>query len=512
MEKRFEQLLEERIRKSDSLLCVGLDPRPADVNLPDFGSYGERTGARPENSAESTSRIYDNLVEWGRRLIAETAEYTAAYKPNSAFYEAFGAAGVAALEAIIALVPADIPVILDCKRGDIGSTAQAYAEAAFGRLRADAVTLNPYMGKDAIAPFLQDARKGAFVLVKTSNPGSADMQTIVACKNNNGPGRGGCSVFEHTARLVDDWNAMPDIAGVAGAVVGATDLESLERVRQKHPDMWILCPGIGAQGGSLEESLLRGLRADGSGVLPVVARGITQADSPAEAAKSYRDAIRKVRTSFAGSGSAALGNDSPVSKEQALNAQICKGLVEEECFRTGQFTLKSGIVSPFYIDLRRVVRSPKLLRLVAKAYASAVKGLKFDRIAGIPVAALPLATAVSLETGIPMIYPRMEKKKHGTGNRIEGGFVAGERILLLDDLITTGGSKIEAVEILREAGLVVEDLVVLLERGSQGRQEMTAAGMELHSCMQLDEVFLYCREAGVISPEQEAQMREFAAS
>ncbi|THB64156.1 MAG: orotidine-5'-phosphate decarboxylase, partial [Spirochaetaceae bacterium] len=425
--------------------------------------------------------------------------------PNSAFYEAFGADGMLALAAIIDEIPADIPVILDCKRGDIGATAEAYADAAYGYLRADAVTLNPYMGKDAISPFIKDSRKAAFVLVKTSNPGSADFQQLVVASGDFSDGLP-CeevdSLYSVVAKAVKNWSP------ALGAVVGATDQATLAKVRADYPDMWILCPGIGAQGGSVEDVLKVGLGRDGAGILPVVARGITQSDDPAAAAQAYCQEIRDVRDKLA----AGTWHETASAKQVSLSRQICEGLVHEECFRVGEFRLKSGVMSPYYIDLRRVVTAPKLLRMVAQAYAAAVEGLDYDRIAGIPVAALPLATAVSLVTGKPMIYPRMEKKAHGTGNRIEGGFQPGEKILLLDDLITTGGSKLEAVEILREAGLVVEELVVLLERGTRGRKEMSEAGMRLHSCMLVDELFAYCHDEGIITPDQMAQMRSFTES
>jgi uridine monophosphate synthetase len=189
-----------------------------------------------------------------------------------------------------------------------------------------------------------------------------------------------------------------------------------------------------------------------------------------------------------------------------------KGLVDTGCFRLGSFTLKSGKISPFYIDLRRVISDPTLLDSVARAYCLTAEGLAYDRIAGIPAAALPLATATSLRLQTPMVWPRMPVKDHGTGVRVEGAFVKGERALLLDDLITTGASKIEAIEILREEGLIVEDLTVLIERGTQGRRDMESAGVKLRSFMHVREFFALCEELGVIDGVERVRLEAYADS
>jgi uridine monophosphate synthetase len=159
--------------------------------------------------------------------------------------------------------------------------------------------------------------------------------------------------------------------------------------------------------------------------------------------------------------------------------------------------------------------SPELLGLVAKAYASlleraALRGYSFDRIAGIPTAGLPLAAAVSLETGIPMIFPRMNAKSHGTGRFIEGAYSEGEQVLLLDDLITSGKSKLEAIEVLRQAGLKVDHLVVLLERGSQGRRDMSQAGVVLEAFAHVNEFFPLLESMDILSSAERKRMEEYA--
>ncbi|HSD84570.1 MAG TPA: orotidine-5'-phosphate decarboxylase, partial [Anaerolineae bacterium] len=370
----FFERLERRAREIDSLLCVGLDPRAPDA-----------ASAREECF----------------RLIAATAGFALAFKPNAAFFEALGAEGVAALKDVIAHVPRGIPVILDAKRGDIADTAEAYARAAFDELGAQAITLNPYLGSEALRPFLSRSDRGAFVLCKTSNPGADEFQGLRVLPPDDGPvgGDGGPSfLYETVAQHARRWNAN----GNVGLVVGATDAQALARVRSAAPGLWFLVPGIGAQGGDLEAALEAGLRADGLGLIVNVSRAISQAVDPGAAAQKMRDEINRWRLEI-GSQKLEMGNEAPAdhlptSQGRPLTsfAQLAQDLIDSQCVRFGQFTLKSGIVSPIYLDLRRLVTYPPILWRVAQAYATKLEELKFDRLAGIPYAALPIATAIAL--------------------------------------------------------------------------------------------------------------------
>jgi len=265
----FFDRLTARVRAVDSLLCVGLDPHKSELQ---------------EDSAEGAFQFCAKLIE-------ATKDMAAAYKPNAAFFEAYGAPGAAALERVLEVIKGlGVPIVLDAKRGDIGSTSEAYARSAFETLGCDSVTVSPYLGGDACAPFLKDGAKGVWVLCKTSNPGSADLQTMEVA-----PGR---PLYLHVAKLCcETWAAEH---GNAGLVVGATDVEALRRVRAELPKVWFLSPGIGAQGGDLEGCLEAGLSAEGLGMLLPISRGISKAADPKAAAEAFRVAINAGRAKKTG--------------------------------------------------------------------------------------------------------------------------------------------------------------------------------------------------------------------
>lgn len=470
--RAFFDRLAAACRERDSLLCVGIDP--------------------PVDAVADAS-----LAAWSRGIIDAASDAACCVKPNYGFFEARGIAGLEALAEIIAHAKArGLSVILDAKRGDIASSAAAYARAAFERWGADAVTVNPLLGADGVEPFTAYADRGAFLLCRTSNPGARDLQELPC---------GGRPLYEHIAGLAVSWNR----SGNIGLVVGATGPQQLARVRRIAAEPWILLPGVGAQGGDLESSLAAGLRNDGLGVVVNVSRAIAQAADPRRAAREYRDRINEARRAPRHAPPSAPA--APAAGSGAIDASLVEaialGLHALGAVRFGEFTLKSGQQSPIYLDLRLLVSDPALMRTVARAMADLVRGLACDRIAAIPYGGLPIGQAVALETGLPLVYPRREVKEYGTRRAIEGAYEPGETAVVLDDLVTTGGSKLEAIAPLLEAGLKVDDVVVLVDRGQGGAEELARHGLRLHAVLTLGTLLDALVRRGAVGSSAAAAVR-----
>ncbi len=261
----FMNSLQAAWQRNHSLVCVGLDPEPA------------KFPAHLKNRA-------DAVFEFCAAIVDATADVVCTYKPQIAHFAALRAEE--ALERLIAHIHArhpNIPVILDAKRGDIGSTAQHYVTEAFDRFQADAVTLNPYLGRDSIQPFLDRADKGVILLCRTSNPGGADFQALDC---------GGEPLYLRVAETVArDWNTH----GNCALVTGATWPEELGKVRAVVGDMPLLVPGIGAQGGDVEAVLKHGRSADGTGLMTSSSRAILYAGNGEDFAARARDAAIELR-------------------------------------------------------------------------------------------------------------------------------------------------------------------------------------------------------------------------
>ena len=190
-------------------------------------------------------------------------------------------------------------------------------------------------------------------------------------------------------------------------------------------------------------------------------------------------------------------------------AILADELLAAGCIKFGEFTLKSGLKSPIYIDLRQIITFPKLLERVSAAYLPLLGKLQFDRIAGLPYAAIPIATAISLAGNYPMIYPRKEVKAYGTKAEIEGEYHAGETVIVIDDLATTGSSKFEAIEKLTGAGLVVKDVVVLVDRQSGAKESLAEAGYTMHAVLTIREILDHWEKTGKVGKDKIEATRKF---
>jgi uridine monophosphate synthetase len=490
----FFAKLEAAAARNQSLLCVGLDPAPAHL---------------PARFLTDDADLAIALTGWNHAVIEATHDLVCCYKPNIAFYEALGDVGRQVLRETLAMIPPDVPVILDAKRGDIGNTAEAYAHACFEDLRVDAVTLSPYLGCDSIEPFARYAGKGLFVLCHTSNASAGEFQELEIADWRSLDREPNQPLYVHVARAAVRWSSN------VALVVGATFPEAMAKVRAAAPDAWFLVPGVGAQGGDLAATLATGLRHDGAGIIINASRAVAQAADPRAAARALRDQINAVRSQVQDTRLAASAQSEMPTNDQAPSIMtpnlrsLILDLFHLGAVKFGSFTLASGTQSPIYVDLRLLVSKPAVLARAAAAYAALVARLPGERLAGVPYAALPIGTAVAIAADRPLIYARKEVKEHGLGRLIEGAWEPGERVIVVEDLITSGGSTIKTAEVLRGAGLVVEDVVVLIDREQGGVANLAQAGIRAHCVFTLTQMMDVLVAAGLLDTAKRDEVRAF---
>jgi len=273
---RFEEKLADAQRRNNSWVCVGLDIAHVPASL---------------------DKADDPVLAFACEIVDATKDLACAFKPNLGFFLAKGSGGIATLERLIRHIPSDIPIILDAKFGDISSTAEQYARAAFEALRADAVTLSPYIGVDTIRPFLTYADKGVFILARTSNPSAGEFQNLLVEHKANGEDESlhapHSTLYEIVAQKAVEWHRQGP--GTCGLVVGATYPQELEQIRQLAPDLPFLVPGVGAQGGDLAAAVRHGATAANIGPLINASRSILYASGREDFAEAARAAAIKLR-------------------------------------------------------------------------------------------------------------------------------------------------------------------------------------------------------------------------
>lgn len=468
----FFDKLERRAREINSLLCVSIDP-PAD-----------------DLSEHTIEAIKDHCL----KLVNATREVALVFKLNIAYFEAFGASGCETLQTLIQMIPNEVPIILDAKRGDTGEAARACARGAFEAFGADAITLSPYLGYDSVTPFLEEPHKGVFLLCKTANPGSVDLQDLPL---------GGhyrlTMVYEKVAGLATEWGTSSNL----GLVVEADFPDSLRRVREMAPQQWILASGLCTGQDNLKSTIQASLRPDGLGLLIDPGFCLSGADDPGGIARDLVIQIREAQHDT------HPQSETPDKPPLISMVPLVEGMLSMGCIRFGEFKLKSGKTSPIQIDLRRLVSFPGWMTQVASAYIRTLKTLTFDRLAGIPYAALPITTAISLQGNWPFVYPRKTTSRFSESSTIEGLYNPGETAVVINDLVITGRSCLDAIACFRHAGLNIQDVVVFIDQETGARKALEDAGFRLHALFTLTQLMDYWEITGRLPIEQINPVRDF---
>jgi len=469
--KNFFENVHERQRTLRTHLCLGMDPREVWFTHPESDNWFQ-------NPTKTCNK--ETVVAWGTKLIDETEDVICCIKPNLAFYTQLGPDGMEALQEIITYAKQkNIPVLLDAKYGDIGTTAAAHARTAFAYFDADCVTVSPYLGYDSVEPFLKYEDKTVFILAKTSNPSSQDIQDLTT--------NDGTCIYEQIAKKAQEWGDR------VGIVVGATMPEQAEKIRAINKGSWILAPGIGAQGGDIEKII----SAVGYNVIFPMSRGVCHNQNlhPRDAALQYKNEIEK-----------------EVNKNQT--EKIVTNLMNHNVIRFGQFTLKSGALSPIYIDLRSVISYPELLEAIAQQYVKVVreKNITCDRVAGVTYGALGIAFRVADLLGKPILIAKKEeeKKKYGIEDHgLVGQYYEGEKVLLIEDVVTTGRSCLRTAERLLEQGLEITDAIVLLDREAGAGRYFAKKNISMHSAITMSTMLEILKSTDQISHEMYHTVKRF---
>jgi uridine monophosphate synthetase len=473
----WAERVHEAIVDQQSILCVGLDP--VYEKMPDRHKTGD---------------VASDIFAYNKSIIDGAAPFAAAFKPQYKCYSAEGEAGITGLRRTCAYIKENyphIPIILDAKYADIGHVLERCAHEAFDLFGVDAVTAMPAPGRKALAPLISRHGKGCFMVVRTSNPGAEEMQDIEVA--------GGEPLYTAiTRKIAANWNE----SGSVGLVGPATDPAVLDAIRRSAPYLPILCPGVGAQGGDLNAAVAAGLDPHGAGLLINVSRAIMEASDPGIAAREWRDLLEAARMGV---------SEARNAKRDTLLEDVVLEMYRIGAIRFEPVTLKSGLVSPYYNNLRILTSYPPLLRKVANLMSSRMRdaGLAPDIVIGIAEAGIPLGVALSQYTGIPGGYVRSAPKAHGTKRMVEGVWPEGATAVLVDDVVSDGASKLEVIGHLQEAGLDVQDIIVLVDRGQGGPALMERHGLRCHSVASMDQVLDILLRAGLINDTQVEESKQF---
>ncbi|MEB3265518.1 MAG: bifunctional orotidine-5'-phosphate decarboxylase/orotate phosphoribosyltransferase [Cyanobacteriota bacterium] len=486
--------LTEAIAERQSLLVTGLDPNPEMLQ-----SWARRRGMAGRS-------FLSQARHWIKAVIEATAPHVCAYKPSLGFYQALGPTGLDLLREVRELVPLEIPLIIDAKHGDLNSSS-ALAHYLFRVLGADATTLSPLAGQDIAAPFLLYPEKAVVVTCHSSNPAARVLQHH---PHEDDP------LYLRIVRESQLW-ATPEQLLLE---VGTSDPAILARVRQEAPERFLLLRSLWSEEDRLEALLEAGLSSAADGLLLPLPQNLLVEDDLSIRAAALKQRISDQRLRWLDRRSPAAGNSAaaacslwlpepPTPREDPLAALIVD-LFDIGCLLFGDYVQASGAVFNYYIDLRQIISDPNLFHRVLHAYGELLQQLPFDRVAGIPYGSLPTATGLSLQLHKPLIYPRKEVKAHGARRLIEGDFEEGERVVVIDDILITGGSVLEGIAKLESSGLKVHDVVVFIDHGGEAdpraRNRLAERGYRLHAVLGIERITRVLEAAGRLSADQAASL------
>ena len=475
--------LTDAITERQSLLVTGLDPNPEMLQ-----SWALRRGM-------AGCSFLSQARHWIKAVIEATGSHVCAYKPSLGFYQALGPIGLELLREVRELVPRDTPLIVDAKHGDLNSSS-ALAHYLFRELGADAVTLSPLPGQDIAAPFLLHPDKAVVVTCHSSNPAARELQHH---PNEGDP------LYLKVVREAQRWGTPEQLL----LEVGTSDPAILARVRAVAPERFLILRSLWAEEDRLDALLEAGLTDAADGLLLPLPQNLLVEDNTAERADQLKQRIqahRQTRLQEKSADRCSLWL--PALKTAEPLERLILDLFDLGCRLFGDYKQASGAIFNYYVDLRQIISDPNVFHRVLHAYAGCLEGLSFDRIAGIPYGALPTATGLSLQLHKPLIYPRKEVKAHGARRLIEGDFQEGEKVVVVDDILISGGSVLEGIGKLESSGLTVSDVVVFIDHGAagghNGRERLQAAGYQLHAVLNITRITEVLVQAGRLSATQAA--------
>ncbi len=470
----FADKLSMCVVRNRSLLCLGLDPNPE--TLPSVYCHPEQP-------------LIESLQHWLQVQIEAASDFVCAFKPTLGFYLALGSQGIELLLTILNSIDPSIPIILDAKHSDLNSST-ALAATVFNEWQVDAVTLSPYAGQDQVAPFLVYSGKAVFVLCRSVSPTSAQIQEYPNAEQ---------ALYLQIVKQARTWGTPEQL----GLEVGSSNPQILARIRSLAPERQLLARSLWAQGDDLSGVLSAGLDSQGEGLIIPVPQDLLGTTALSDHLRVLRNQVNAQREQVIQAGATcSLWTPNVCFLAQDPRQDLVLQLYDIGCILFGEYVQSSGAVLPYYIDLRTIISNPQIFQQILNCYASILETLEFDRIAGIPYGSLPTATGLALRLNRPMIYPRKEVKAHGTKKLIEGEFYAGEKVVVVDDIMISGKSALEGAAKLKSVELNVEDIVVFIDHEQGVKDRLREQGYNSHAVLKISEITSFLFEAGRINHAQ----------